>query len=125
MTPLLHLDVSTKLVQNLKLIDALVGVGSEHMRRPRLPLVGAERERVQADYRRFADHEQRAERGAVTVARDGDDQGVELAGHRGTSPTRGREPSRTQAQRLDIVCDSPMHGPDTAGLVIWIIRSAT
>jgi len=43
MTPMLHLDVSTKLVQNLKLIDALVGVGSEHMRRPRLPLVGAER----------------------------------------------------------------------------------
>ena len=48
MTPLLHLDVSTKLVQNLKLIDLLVGVGSEHMRRPRLPLVGAERERVTA-----------------------------------------------------------------------------
>jgi 4-hydroxy-tetrahydrodipicolinate synthase len=48
MTPLLHLDVSTKLVQNLKLIDALVGVGSEHMRRPRLPLVGAERARVEA-----------------------------------------------------------------------------
>lgn len=32
-------NVSTKLVQNLKLIDAPVGVGSEHMRRPRLPLV--------------------------------------------------------------------------------------
>ena len=48
MTPLLHLDVSTKLVQNLKLIDVLVGVGTEHMRRPRLPLVGEERARVQA-----------------------------------------------------------------------------
>ncbi|PTT84450.1 dihydrodipicolinate synthase family protein [Pelomonas sp. HMWF004] len=48
MTPLLHLDVSTKLVQNLKLIDTLVGVGTEPMRRPRLPLVGAERERVAA-----------------------------------------------------------------------------
>lgn len=47
MTPMLHLDVSTKLVQNLKLIDALVGVGSEHMRRPRLPLVAAEREHVE------------------------------------------------------------------------------
>jgi len=47
MTPLLHLDVSRKLVQNLKLIDALVGVGSEHVRRPRLPLVGAERERIE------------------------------------------------------------------------------
>jgi len=43
MTPMLHLDVSNKLVQNLKLIDALVGVGTEHMRRPRLPLVGEER----------------------------------------------------------------------------------
>lgn len=47
MTPLLHLDVSTKLVQNLKLIDALVGVGTEHVRRPRLPLVGPERERIE------------------------------------------------------------------------------
>src|SRR5690606_31219027 len=52
MTPLLHLDVSTKLVQNLKLIDALVGVGSEHMRRPRLPLVGEERAYVEAVVRR-------------------------------------------------------------------------
>lgn len=43
MTPLLHLDVSTKLVQNLKLIDALVGVGTEHVRRPRLPVIGEER----------------------------------------------------------------------------------
>jgi dihydrodipicolinate synthase/N-acetylneuraminate lyase len=43
MTPLLHLDVSTKLVQNLKLIDVLVGVGTEHVRRPRLPVIGEER----------------------------------------------------------------------------------
>ena len=43
MTPMLHLDVSNKLVQNLKLIDVLVGVGTEHMRRPRLPLIGEER----------------------------------------------------------------------------------
>lgn len=48
MTPMLHLDVSTKLVQNLKLIDALVGVGTEHVRLPRMPLVGAEREFVTA-----------------------------------------------------------------------------
>ena len=48
MTPMLHLDVSNKLVQNLKLIDALVGVGSEHMRRPRLPLIGEERAAVEA-----------------------------------------------------------------------------
>ena len=48
MTPMLHLDVSTKLVQNLKLIETLVGVGTEHMRRPRLPLVGDERAMVTA-----------------------------------------------------------------------------
>ena len=48
MTPMLHLDVSTKLVQNLKLIDVLAGVGTEHMRRPRLPLVGVEREFVES-----------------------------------------------------------------------------
>ncbi|QDL52725.1 dihydrodipicolinate synthase family protein [Rhodoferax aquaticus] len=46
MTPMLHLDVSTKLVQNLKLIDVVAGVSTEHMRRPRLPLVGAERQAV-------------------------------------------------------------------------------
>ena len=47
MTPMLHLDVSTKLVQNLKLIDVVAGVSTEHMRRPRLPLVGTEREYVE------------------------------------------------------------------------------
>lgn len=44
--PLLHLDVSTKLVQNLKLVETLAGVGNENVRRPRQPLQGAERERV-------------------------------------------------------------------------------
>lgn len=48
MTPMLHLDVSTKLVQNLKLIEAMAGVGNENVRRPRQPLAGAERERVKA-----------------------------------------------------------------------------
>jgi 4-hydroxy-tetrahydrodipicolinate synthase len=46
MSPLLHLDVSTKLVQNIKLVEALVGVGSETVRPPRLPLAGEEREQV-------------------------------------------------------------------------------
>ncbi len=46
MTPMLHLDVSTKLVQNLKLIDVVAGISTEHMRRPRLPLAGAERDAV-------------------------------------------------------------------------------
>jgi len=50
--PLMHLDVSNKLVQNLKLVEALVGVGNEFVRRPRQPLVGAERERVTAIVKR-------------------------------------------------------------------------
>ncbi len=45
-TPLLHLDVSTKLVQNIKLAMQETGLGSEWVRAPRLPLVGAERSRV-------------------------------------------------------------------------------
>jgi 4-hydroxy-tetrahydrodipicolinate synthase len=45
--PLLHLDVSTKFVQNIKLVEAIVGVGTEHVRPPRLPLVGDERKRVE------------------------------------------------------------------------------
>ena len=48
MTPMLHLDVSTKLVQNLKLIDVVAGVSTEHMRRPRLPLIGEERSAIEA-----------------------------------------------------------------------------
>lgn len=48
MTPMLHLDVSTKLVQNLKLIDVVAGVSTEHMRRPRLPLIGEERSSIEA-----------------------------------------------------------------------------
>ena len=45
-TPLLHLDVGTKFVQNIKLAIQEVGFGSEWVRLPRLPLAGAERERV-------------------------------------------------------------------------------
>lgn len=45
--PLLHLDVSTKFVQNIKLAEAMVGVGTEHVRPPRLPLLGEERRRVE------------------------------------------------------------------------------
>jgi len=44
--PLLHLDVSTKLVQNIKLAETMVGLGTEHVRPPRLPLAGEERQRV-------------------------------------------------------------------------------
>jgi dihydrodipicolinate synthase/N-acetylneuraminate lyase len=45
-TPLLHLDVSTKLVQNIKLAEQETGLGREWVRAPRRPLAGAERERV-------------------------------------------------------------------------------
>jgi dihydrodipicolinate synthase/N-acetylneuraminate lyase len=45
-TPLLHLDVSAKLVQNIKLAEQENGLGSEWVRAPRVPLAGAERARV-------------------------------------------------------------------------------
>jgi len=44
--PLLHLDTRMKLVQCIKLAMAEVGLGSEMVRLPRLPLAGAEREEV-------------------------------------------------------------------------------
>jgi len=45
--PLLHLDVSTKLVQNIKLAEVYTGLGTEYVREPRLPLTGKERGRVE------------------------------------------------------------------------------
>jgi len=45
-SPLLHLDVSRKLVQNIKLVESIVGVGTEIVRPPRLPLVGEERAQI-------------------------------------------------------------------------------
>ena len=45
-TPLLHLDVSPKFVQYIKLAVAACGLGSETVRAPRLPLTGEERKRV-------------------------------------------------------------------------------
>jgi 4-hydroxy-tetrahydrodipicolinate synthase len=44
--PLLHLDDDVKLVQYIKLAQAMCGLGSEHVRAPRMMLAGAERERV-------------------------------------------------------------------------------
>lgn len=44
--PLLHLDVSTKFVQNIKLAEVATGLGTEYVRQPRLPLAGDERVRV-------------------------------------------------------------------------------
>jgi 4-hydroxy-tetrahydrodipicolinate synthase len=45
-TPLLHLDTHVKLVQYIKLVMQECGIGSELTRAPRLPIVGAERERI-------------------------------------------------------------------------------
>jgi 4-hydroxy-tetrahydrodipicolinate synthase len=50
--PLLHLDTHVKLVQYIKLAMAEVGLGSETVRAPRLPLEGPEREAVLATIRR-------------------------------------------------------------------------
>ncbi|MCO6498425.1 MAG: dihydrodipicolinate synthase family protein [Chitinophagaceae bacterium] len=44
--PLLELDIHPKLVQYIKLAESIVGLGTEHVREPRLPLVGEEREHV-------------------------------------------------------------------------------
>ncbi|MDI9308580.1 MAG: dihydrodipicolinate synthase family protein [Limnohabitans sp.] len=44
--PLLELDITPQLVQNIKLAEVATGLGTEYVRAPRLPLAGAERERV-------------------------------------------------------------------------------
>ena len=44
--PLLELDIHPKLVQYIKLAAQATGIGSEHVRAPRLPLIGTEREQV-------------------------------------------------------------------------------
>jgi len=46
--PLLELDIHPKLVQYIKLAEQEVGLGSEHVRPPRLPLIGEERDRILA-----------------------------------------------------------------------------
>ncbi len=46
--PILELDISPQLVQNIKLAQVMTGLGTEHVRPPRQPLQGAERERVKA-----------------------------------------------------------------------------
>ena len=46
--PVLELDIHPKLVQYIKLAEVATGLGTENVRKPRLPLVGAERERVLA-----------------------------------------------------------------------------
>ncbi|MBT29342.1 MAG: dihydrodipicolinate synthase family protein [Thalassobius sp.] len=44
--PLLELDLSPQLVQNIKLAEVYTGIGTENVRAPRLKLAGKEREEV-------------------------------------------------------------------------------
>jgi 4-hydroxy-tetrahydrodipicolinate synthase len=45
--PLLHLDIGPKFVQQIKLVESLMGVGSARVRAPRLQLSEAEASRVE------------------------------------------------------------------------------
>ena len=45
--PLLELDIHPKLVQNIKLAEKATGIGTEHVRKPRLKLAGEERNKVE------------------------------------------------------------------------------
>jgi 4-hydroxy-tetrahydrodipicolinate synthase len=44
--PLLELDISPQLVQNIKLCEVATGLGTGHVRKPRLPLTGTALENV-------------------------------------------------------------------------------
>jgi 4-hydroxy-tetrahydrodipicolinate synthase len=44
--PVLELDISPQLVQNIKLAEVMTGIGTEYVRQPRKMLSGAERQRV-------------------------------------------------------------------------------
>lgn len=44
--PILELDINPQLVQNIKMAEVATGIGTERVRAPRLPLIGAERKRV-------------------------------------------------------------------------------
>lgn len=57
--PLLRLDTVPKFVQLIKLVQAEVGLGTERVRPPRLPLAGAEREQALALIRDVLSHRPR------------------------------------------------------------------
>ncbi len=44
--PILELDIHPKLIQYIKMAEQMTGIGTEHVREPRLPLAGEERARV-------------------------------------------------------------------------------
>ncbi|HMB60409.1 MAG TPA: dihydrodipicolinate synthase family protein, partial [Xanthomonadales bacterium] len=45
--PLLHLDIGPKFVQQIKLVESLMGVGSARVRAPRLQLTDRDATRVE------------------------------------------------------------------------------
>lgn len=53
--PMLHLDCHPKLVQYIKLANSMTGLGSEHVRAPRLVLEGGERARIEGIVRAAMD----------------------------------------------------------------------
>ncbi|WP_200979563.1 dihydrodipicolinate synthase family protein [Echinicola sp. 20G] len=54
--PLLELDIHPKLVQYIKLAEQMAGIGTEHVRAPRLTLVGEERNKIEAVIQKGLDH---------------------------------------------------------------------
>jgi 1-pyrroline-4-hydroxy-2-carboxylate deaminase len=54
--PLLELDIHPKLVQYIKLAETMTGLGSEHVRKPRLTLIGEERARIEGIIRNGITH---------------------------------------------------------------------
>ncbi len=58
--PLLHLDIGSKFVQQIKLVEALMGVGSAKVRAPRLQLGESEASRVEGILAEALKHRPRA-----------------------------------------------------------------
>ena len=54
--PLLHLDIGPKFVQQIKLVEALMGVGSSKVRAPRLQLTEADASRVEEILQKALEH---------------------------------------------------------------------
>ena len=54
--PLLELDIHPKLVQYIKMAEQMEGIGTEHVRAPRLQLIGEEREKVIATIQKGIDN---------------------------------------------------------------------
>ena len=59
-TPALHLDCHVKLVQYIKLAQAMAGLGTETVRSPRMTLEGAERQKVADIVQRALDSRSKA-----------------------------------------------------------------